>query len=147
MLSISRSSKSPSHAGTAGLGDILGIGGQNGGGLGPDRAGHEFQSAVFLGGGCERQRARRGARLTADLAQSGGDISRAFNAFQRRAHGKSPINPILAGSYHVGVAGARRAGFTALAVIAGDSVDKPRLGRNGQLTYTLGRQGDASQEA
>ena len=65
----------------AGLGDILGIGGQNGGRLGPDGGGHEFQSAVFLGRGGERQGARGGTRLAGDLAQRGGDIPRPFNAF------------------------------------------------------------------
>src|SRR6185437_6459476 len=62
---------------------------------------------------------------------------------------KGPINPFI-GSYHVGVVGARQAGdatgSAASEVIAGDSVDKPQSGRNGRLIYTLGRQGDASQE-
>ena len=69
------------NAGPACLGDIISIGGQNAGFLPADGVGHEFQGAVFLGAGGERQGARGRPGPSADLAHGGGDIACPFDAF------------------------------------------------------------------
>ena len=70
----------------ADLGDILGIGGKDRGRVGPDRALHRVERAVFLFGRRQRQRPRGGARLYGEFGHQGRQIGVAVDRLERRSH-------------------------------------------------------------
>ena len=98
----------PLSAGSARLGDILGVGRQNAVGMGAQRRGHTRERAVLLVRRGQSEHAGSRTRRTADFGHDGGDIAGALDAFQRRGHEKRPVCPGTGCfSYHVGVGGAR----------------------------------------
>ena len=106
---VEKRSRDPSGAR---LGDIVSVGGQNRGNLGPDRCSHKLEGAVLLLGRGQRQHLGSRARTAADLAHGGGNIARSLNAFKRSRHicQKTHENPCPGAlSYHVVHAPARSA--------------------------------------
>ena len=78
--------KRPGHAGGARFRDILGIGGQNGGGLRADGSRHQLQGPVFLLGRGQREDPGRRPGAASDLVHGGGDVAGAIDAFEWRGH-------------------------------------------------------------
>ena len=78
--------KCPGQARGARLGDVFGIGCQNGGGLGADGGRHQLQGPVFLLGRGKREDPGGRAGATSYLVHGGGDIAGALDAFEWRGH-------------------------------------------------------------
>ena len=82
--------KGGGRAGRLGLGDVLGIGGEDVALGRPDRLRHRGERRVLLLRGRQRQHARGAPRLAADLAHQSGDIGRAFDGLEWCGHGFGP---------------------------------------------------------
>src|SRR6185437_8592316 len=78
--------KGAGDAGGAGLRDVLGIGRQDRGGVGKDRALHGGERLVLLLRRGQRQHPRRGAGVRAELVHQGRQIGVAIDGFERGGH-------------------------------------------------------------
>ena len=86
-LSVSRSSKAPVTPLRLGLGEVLGIGGQDRGLMRADRGRHADSALFFCSAEAKASDAGGGARTAADLGHGRGEIAGSLDAFQRRGHG------------------------------------------------------------
>src|SRR5258708_1142584 len=74
------------RARTANVGDILGVGREDGRRVGADGALHGLERAIFLLGRGERQHPRRGAGAGSELVHQGRQIAIAVDGLQGRSH-------------------------------------------------------------
>ena len=133
----------PAQPGAPRLRQVLGIGRQNGGVLGPQGRRHGLERLVFLGRRGERQQARRRARGMADIGHGRGDIAGAFDALERRGHRlKGPLNPdigpdVLSRRVCRREIGRKAASAIGRPKVSGDSEDNPAAAGNFKTPFTL----------
>ena len=92
-------------AGRLGFGQVLGVGGENGGLARADRRRHRRERGVLLRRGCERKRARGGLRAAADVMHQAGNVG-ALDRLEWSRHDE--IHVLSISPYHVRGNPARR---------------------------------------